>query len=65
MTWKDECAWMDEFPPDDATSSQLSWQELELLKQDTPYFALRVLMRRYSMVQITKLHCQIAQAFLI
>jgi hypothetical protein len=40
MSWADEIVWMDKYP------KQTSWGELNLLRTDTPYLSLQVLLRR-------------------
>ena len=49
VTWEEECAWMDKYS---SALEKVSWAQLELLKQDTPYFALRILMCRYNKVRV-------------
>ena len=43
MTWANEIVWMDKYPQQ---TWSLSWGELTLLRTDTPYFSLQVLLRR-------------------
>jgi hypothetical protein len=43
MSWADEIVWMDKYPQQ---TWSLSWGELNLMRTDTPYFSLQVLLRR-------------------
>jgi hypothetical protein len=53
MTWADEIVWMDKYPKQ---TWSLSWGELNLMRNDTPYFSLQVLLRRLHQETNTSLH---------